>query len=93
MNPDYNTEQDTNKLCTDTGNKEYWKCIGDKKWAVSLSQLYIKYATVILSQYRPSLRKGHLSNIQYIYGYLNNSTSTSIKFNRETPEYNNFNTI
>ena len=51
------------------------------------------YATVVLSKYRPAPRKGHLSKIYNLYGYLKKCTSTSIKFNTETPEYNNFKTI
>ena len=51
------------------------------------------YATVVLSRYRPATFKVHLSKIQYIYGYLKKYTSTSIKFNTETPDNMKFKTI
>ena len=51
------------------------------------------YAAIVLSQYRPDSRKGHISNIQNLYDYLNKCSSTSIKFNTETPDSENFKTI
>ena len=51
------------------------------------------YATVVLSQYFPDPRKGHITNIQHLYVYLNKYTSTSIKFNTEIHSYENFKTI
>ena len=49
--------------------------------------------TVVIYLYWHNPRTGHLSKIEHIYGYLKKYTSTSIKFNKKTPEYKNFNTI
>ena len=51
------------------------------------------YATIIILWYRPALRKGHLSKIQHLYGYLKKYISTSINFNTGTPDYESFKTI
>ena len=51
------------------------------------------YATVVLSQYRPALRKGHLAKIQHLCGFLNKCPITSIKFNTDMPAYDNFKTV
>ena len=63
------------------------------QWSVALGRIDIMYATVFLLQYRPAPHKVHLSKIQHLYCYLNKYTSTSIKFNTETPDYDNFKTI
>ena len=51
------------------------------------------YATVAISQYLFAPRKGQMSNINNIYGYLKKYIFTSIKFNIEIPTYDNFKTI
>ena len=63
------------------------------QWAVDLGWIDITYAAIIIPRYHPAPLKDHLSKIQHLYGYLNNCTSTSIKFNTETPDYENFITI
>ena len=63
------------------------------QWAVSLGRIDLIYATVFLSWYRPAPWKVHIDKIQYLYGYLNKYTYTSIKFNTEMPAYDNFKTI
>ena len=63
------------------------------QWAVALVRIYIMYDTVVLSRYCLAPHKGHLSKIQHLYVYLKKHTSTSINFNKETPDYKKFNTI
>ena len=72
---------------------QYWKFIGEMQRATALGQIDSMNATVVLSQYFPAPPKGHFSKIQHIYGYFNNYTWTSIKFNIETSYYDNFKTI
>ena len=67
MSPDYNPELDTTELWTDTEKVKYWKYISDMKWYIDLGRIYIMYATVFLSWYRPSPHKVHLSNIKHLY--------------------------
>ena len=81
MPTDYEPKLYTTDLFTDTDKAQYWKYIGEMQWSVVLYQIDIMYATVVVLRYLPDPRKGHLSNIQHIYGYLNKYTSTSIKFN------------
>ena len=66
---------------------------GTTQWAIALVQIDIMYATVVILQYCPAHVKGHLSKIKHLYGYLNKYTPTSIKFNTETPDKENFKTI
>ena len=93
MPPDYKLELDTTESCTDTEKSQYCQYNGEKKWAAALVRIDIMYTTVVLLQYPPVPCKGQLSKIQHIYGYLKKYTSTSIKFNTETPDYENFKTI
>ena len=81
MTPDYKPGLHTTELFTDNKKAQYWKCIGEMQWSIALDQIYIMYAMVVVLRYPPDPCKGHLSNIQHLYGYLNKYTSTYIKFN------------
>ena len=61
--------------------------------AVAWGRIDIIYDTVVILWYQPASPKGHLSNIQHLYGYLNKYTSTYIKSNTETSDYENFKII
>ena len=81
MHPYYKPDLDTNELCTDTEKAQYCKWIGEVQWFIYLGHIDIMYDTIVLSWYHPDPCKGHLYNIQHIYGYLNKYNSTSINLN------------
>jgi hypothetical protein len=50
--------------------KVYQSMIGFLQWAISLGRFDIQTATMTMSRFRSTPRKGHLERLKRVYGYL-----------------------
>jgi hypothetical protein len=63
-------EIDTTDELDQAGINVYQSMIGSLQWAISLGRFDIQTATMTMSWFRTTPRKGHLERLELIYGYL-----------------------
>jgi len=61
--------------------------IGALQWVISLGRFDICTAIMTISCFRVAPRKGHVSRVKCIYGYLAKSPSGVIHVRTEEPDY------
>jgi hypothetical protein len=72
-------EIDCSDELDDAGVKIYLSIIGSLQWAISLGRFDMKKATMTMSRFRISPRKGHLERLKYMNGYLRRFNSAAIR--------------
>jgi hypothetical protein len=80
-------ELDDSMLLDMEGIKKYQSLIGSAQWAVQLGRLDITTAVMSLSSYRAAPRKGHLSRVKRLIGYLVKMRNALIRVRTEMPDY------
>ena len=93
LEPGDHPELDTSELCNEDEKAKYLSLVGSLQWALSLGRIDIGTATMTMSRFRVSPRKGHLERLKRIYKYLKHFKNTSIKFNTEIPDYSYFDNL
>ena len=82
-----NPELDNTELLDHEGIAQYQSIIGSLQWAISLGRFDIATATMSLSSYRSSPRKGHLERAKRIVCYLLRFSEGTIRFRTGIPDY------
>jgi hypothetical protein len=77
----------TNDELDQAGIKIVQSMIGSLQWAISLGRFDIQTATITMSQFRTSPRKGHLERLKWIYGYLQRFKSAATRVSVDEPDF------
>jgi hypothetical protein len=80
-------ETDTSALLALEGIKQYQSIIGSAQWAVQLGRIDITTAVMTMSSFRAAPRKGHLSRVKRIIGYLFHTQKALIRIRVDQPDY------
>jgi hypothetical protein len=80
-------ELDDSELLGMDGIKRYQSLIGSAQWAVQLGRIDITTAVMSLSSYRAAPRKGHLSRMKRVIGYLSKMRNALVRVRVGLPDY------
>jgi hypothetical protein len=80
-------ELDTSELLDLRGIKQYQSLIGSLQWVIQLGRFDITTAVMSMSSYRSAPRKGHLSRVKRIVGYLKKMDNGVIRIRTGQPDY------
>jgi hypothetical protein len=61
--------------------------LGSLQWEISLGRFDIQMATMTMSRFRSTTKKGHLEHLKNMYGYLRRFKSAAIRVSFEEPDF------
>ena len=80
-------ELDTSDLLDADGIQKYQSMVGAMQWAISIGHFDITTAVMSLSNFRVTLRIGHLDQCKRIYGYLHKMRHATIHVRTDEPDF------
>jgi len=78
-------EKDSSEILGDEGHKKYMMLIGMLNWIVCLGRMDVAFVVTSLSRFSACPRKGHLSRLFRIFGYLKKYKNRIIVVNSNDP--------
>jgi len=78
-------EEDSSEILGDEDHKKYMMLIGMLNWIVCLGRMDVAFSVTSLSRFSACPRKGHLSRVLRIFGYLKKYKNRRIVINSDDP--------
>ena len=78
-------EEDSSEILGDEDHKKYMMLIGMLNWIVCLGRMDVAFAVTSLSRFSACPRKGHLSRLLRIFGFLKKYKNRRIVINSDDP--------
>jgi Reverse transcriptase (RNA-dependent DNA polymerase) len=83
-------ETDDTTLLSDDEHRKYQMLIGMLNWVVTIGRFDVAHATMSLSRFSASPRKGHLERALKVFGYLKRRPNRRIAVDSSDPIFNGF---
>ena len=87
LSHDDHPELDDSPLCGPDETTKYQSLIGACQWMVSLCRLDIAHALMSLSRFRQCPRKGHITRLKHVCGYIKKFPQGAIRIRTGIPDH------